>query len=123
MQFDVRLKNIGDVRWVLTAIDRKLRFGLLRRYTSAFTDTGYNMNLRPDGQREMAGIIKSAPLWARQLRGLIVLQHRLKRWYTGAYRQDPFSYEIFTRASRGKRVSFRVDKPAFLWRSRFRMFG
>ena len=123
LQFNPGLKDIGDVHWVLTAINRGVRIGLLSQYTSAFADTGENMNLHPNAQREMAKLRKSAPAWARLLRIFIVGHHRLRRLYTGAYRQDPFAYDIFTGSSPNERVRFQVEKPTFLWRSRFRLLS
>jgi hypothetical protein len=58
-------------------------------------------------------LFQSAPFWARQLRPLFILQHRLRRWRGGMYRQAPFAYEIFTLASPEHRQRFGVPRPTF----------
>jgi hypothetical protein len=85
--------------------------------TSAFTETGENMNLKPNAQREKAEMLAAAPAWARGLRPLIVMQYRLRRLLAGHYRaQPPYEYSIYTRQSPGQRVTMRVENPTFRFR-------
>jgi hypothetical protein len=85
----------------------------LGQFTSAFTCTGSNLGLSPEARGENRGLFQSAPFWARQLRPLFILQHRLRRWLGGMYRQAPFAYEVFTQTSPGRRQRYEVSRPAF----------
>lgn len=45
--FDTRWRYLGDAFWMAEAVKRRLNFGVLRRYTSTFADTGENLCLVP----------------------------------------------------------------------------
>ena len=115
--FDPQLRDVGDGEWVLRLLRRRTPMGVLRRFTSAFTMTGANMSARPNARREAAELHRSAPLWARKLKGLLVLHHRLRRLAGGVYFQKPFSYELYTQASPGKRAVHEAARPTFKWKS------
>ena len=85
----------------------------LGQFTSVFARTGVNMSVGPNARREHRELYLSAPFWARTLRPLFILQHRVRRWAGGMYRQKPFAYEIFTQASTGRRQRFEVAHPVF----------
>jgi glycosyltransferase involved in cell wall biosynthesis len=116
--FDAKWRAAGDADWVLRVLQAKVRVGILRRFTSAFTDTGANMCLSANAKKEEALIVASAPAWARKLRRALIWHHRLRRLLGGIYRQQPFDYSIYTLASPEKRVAFHVEKPTFIWKSR-----
>src|SRR5207249_1240306 len=44
--FDTKWRDLGDFFWVQEMVRRGLRFAVLPRFTSVFTDTGQNMNLK-----------------------------------------------------------------------------
>jgi len=113
--FNPHLKDVGDADWVLRLLEHKVSMGVLRRFTSAFTETGMNMNLLPNAQREKKELFDSAPAWARRCRSLFVLHYRLRRLLAGHYLQPPFSYSIYTEHSLQTRVSKQVLKPTFRW--------
>jgi hypothetical protein len=85
----------------------------LGQFTSAFTYTGVNMSVGPNAIRERRELFQSAPFWARQFKPLFIVQHRLRRWAGGMYRQAPFAYEIFTRTNADRRQRFEVSRPIF----------
>jgi glycosyltransferase involved in cell wall biosynthesis len=111
--FDPRLRDVGDGEWMVRLLRRGVRMAALGQFTSAFTRTGANMSVGPNARRENRELFRSAPFWARQLKPLFILQHRLRRWLGGMYRQQPFAYEIFTLASPDRRRRFEVSHPAF----------
>lgn len=117
--FDSKWKVVGDGDWVLQLLKKKIPTATLRHFTSAFTDDGENLSLRPAAVEEKKAFHASAPLWARKLTPFFVLQHRLRRLLNGIYFQRPFSYSLYTQASPDQRVVHAVDKPTFLWRGRF----
>jgi len=60
--FDAVLRDVGDVVWGLKLIEMKVRMAVLPEFTSAFTDTGGNMNLR-----EKKRLLDSAPWWRQAI--------------------------------------------------------
>jgi hypothetical protein len=89
----------------------------LPAFTTAFTDTGENMNLKPNAVREKAELYADAPALARALRPVVVLHHRLRRLLAGHYFAPPFTYSIYTATSPAARVSFPVDRPTGVFRA------
>jgi hypothetical protein len=94
-------------------LQRGVRMAALGQYTSAFTCTGANMSKGENARREKRELNQSAPLWARGLTPLFVLQHRLRRLAGGVYSQKAFGYEIFTLASPDRRQRYDVNRPIF----------
>jgi glycosyltransferase involved in cell wall biosynthesis len=119
LYFSDQWHDVGDAVWVLELLKRGIRVGSLRRFVTAFTDTGENMNLKPNAIRERRRLRESAPLWAQRLHPLWVLQHRLRRLARGVYKPSKLTYSIFTRESPMKRQTIAVDKPKFIWPGRF----
>lgn len=111
--FDPRLRDVGDGEWIVRLLKRGVRMAVLGQYTSAFTCTGVNMSAGPNARREARELFHSAPLWARCLKPLFVLQHRLRRSMGGMYSQPPFTYEIFTLTSPDRRQRYDVSHPTF----------
>ncbi|MEO5804142.1 MAG: glycosyltransferase family 2 protein [Verrucomicrobiota bacterium] len=109
--FDSTLRDLGDAEWIVRCIEQKVPMGLLKDFTSVFTDTGENMNLKPNAQREKKAHFAAAPWWSQKSRSLIVLHHRCRKLLAGGYQQEPFQYEIYTSESPAKRVCFDVSRP------------
>lgn len=118
LYFDPQWRDVGDAEWVLRALEKKVRMGVLRQFTSTFTDTGANMNMSANAKREEELLHGSAPAWARRMKRALIWQHRVRRLLGGIYRQKPFDYAIYTTASPQQRVTFHVAEPTFIWKSR-----
>lgn len=116
LYFNPAYRDLGDAEWVLRLLEAGARFDCLPVVTTAFTDTGENMNLKPTAQHERAQLRASAPSWARWLRPLIVLHHRWRRLLAGHYFVGPFSYALYTRTSPHQRVTFEVSRPTAIHR-------
>jgi glycosyltransferase involved in cell wall biosynthesis len=116
--FDPDWRVIGDAYWVLQILERRIPIGILRRFTSTFTDHDTNLSLDPLAAKEAKRLTSSAPHWAQKLRRFFILQHRMRRLLGGIYRQKPFTYSIYTEQSPDQRVVHSVSNPTFLWRSR-----
>lgn len=116
MTFNPEVRMVGDTEWLLRVIESGARMSLLRDYTSAFTMTGRNIGFTQDARREHEAFYGSAPFWARALKRPIVWHHWLRRWANGSYRQEPFTYSIYTRECSSERTTFMVDRPSFRWR-------
>jgi glycosyltransferase involved in cell wall biosynthesis len=109
--FNPSLRDVGDGEWIVRLLRRGAPMAVLGQFTSAFTCTGTNMSKGENARREARELRHSAPLWARGLKPLFVLQHRLRRLAGGMYSQQPFAYEVFTRASLQHRRRFDVRHP------------
>lgn len=115
--FDPALRDVGDGEWMLRLLQRRTRMAVLRRYTSVFTMTGANMSAGANARREAQNLARTAPAWARRLKGLIILRHRLRRLAGGVYHQKPFDFALYTRNSPNRRLLQKVTRPTFRWRS------
>ena len=116
--FDTNWRMAGDAEWVVRALDKGIRIGVLGKFLSAFTDTGDNLGVSPDGQREKNLLAGMAPAWARKWALALVWRHRFNRLIRGAYRQGPFDYAIYTLGGANGRVVHHVEHPTFLWKGR-----
>ena len=111
--FDPQWRDVGDGEWMVRALQKKIRMKALGNFTSTFTQTGANMSAGPNALRENQRLCETAPAWARHAKPLLILHHRLRRWFSGMYQQKPFTFEIYTTASPQKRVAHFVGQPAF----------
>ena len=114
--FNDTLRDLGDGDWAVKLIDNGLRMGILREFTTAFTETGTNMNLLPNAVREKKEFYQRAPWWAQRFQPLVVAHFRLRRALAGAYRTKPYEYAIYTNEHPQSRKTFRVKNPTFRWK-------
>src|SRR4051794_23540371 len=77
--FDPKWRVIGDAYWVLQILERRIPIGIMRRFTSTFTDHDTNLSLDPLAAKEAKELTSSAPGWAQKLRRFFVLQYRMRR--------------------------------------------
>ena len=118
ISFDPRWRDLGDFHWVLALMKNKVPMKVLDHFTSAFADTGENMNLKPNAIRERAEIDKMIPGWVKALKPAWVIHHRLRRLAAGHFALKPTSYSIYTLRSPEQRVQFQVPKPTAVWWNR-----
>jgi hypothetical protein len=118
LYFDDHWRDVGDAVWVLELLKRGIRMAALGRFTSAFADTGENMNLKPNAVLEQRRLVQSAPLWVRSLKPVWILRHRLGRMAAGHYSPRPFDYSIYTLEHDKKSRTFHVARPTGIWRNR-----
>jgi glycosyltransferase involved in cell wall biosynthesis len=114
--FDPALRDSGDGEWALRLIRAGIRMATLNEFTSAFTETGANMNLGANAAREKRQIFETAPVWAQRLAALIVAHFRLRRLLAGHYRSRPHEYAVYTVDSPAQRRRFQVTRPTYRWR-------
>ncbi len=117
--FDTHYRDLGDAYWVLRVIDRQLPYGILKRYTTAFTDTGQNMNLSENAAREKRGLEAKAKPWIHRTRSVWITLHRLQKTLRGAYWPKTVSYAIYLRQNPTRRVARTVTNPSSVWWARF----
>ena len=116
--FDTKWRDLGDFHWVRALMKNKVPMAVCDAFTSAFADTGENMNLKPNAIREKTVTDKMVPIWVRTLKPLWIFQHRLRRLAAGHFFLKPMDYEIYTLQSPGQRVKFDVPKPTAVWWNR-----
>ena len=120
LYFDAAWRDTGDAIWVTELLRRKIRLAVRRQFLSSFTDTGENMNTKPNARAEQQRMRESAPVWAQKLAPLWVLHYRLRRLLAGIYWPRPLDYAIYTTESRDVRRTFHVERPTFIWQRPFR---
>jgi glycosyltransferase involved in cell wall biosynthesis len=116
--FDTRWRDLGDFHWMLALVKNRVPMAVFDSFTSIFTDTGENMNLKPNAIRERAATDAMTPLWVRALKPLWIGHHRLRRLAAGHFSLKPTSYSIYTLQSPERRVRFDVTKPTAVWWNR-----
>jgi glycosyltransferase involved in cell wall biosynthesis len=118
LYFDTRWRDVGDFHWALALLKNRVPMAVSDSVVATFTDTGENMNLRPNAIREKQETRKMAPCWIWPLKPLMIFHHRLRRMAAGHLNLPPMSYEIYTLESPERRVKFDVPRPTSIWRSR-----
>lgn len=113
--FDTQWKSAGDWWWFMAMLRAGARVGVMRQFVSAFTETGENLGLSPITTHEQAAISSARPAWVNLCAPLLLAAHRARMWASGAFRVQPFGYQIFTRGST-ERKNFRAEKPTARWR-------
>jgi glycosyltransferase involved in cell wall biosynthesis len=113
--FDERYRDLGDVDWVVRALRQRVPIKIMRHYTSIFTETGENMNLKPNAMRERVEFSSQAPWWVRKSTPLINKAYQVSRLLQGGYFEKPLSYSIYSKKSPDKRITFDVPKPTPFW--------
>lgn len=116
--FDETKRVCGDVIWLMRAQERGLRMGVLRRFTSVFTDAGEALGLGSRADAEFLELRQRMPGRVRRFLPLYLLWHRVRSVISGIYRQAPFDYALHTRAHPGSRTRIPVPKPTQVWKTR-----
>jgi len=111
--FDPRWRAAGDGEWMLRMLQRGVTMSALNLFTSVFTCTGANLGIGPDARRENRLLFETAPFWARNLKPLTIVLHRLRRVLHGSYLQKPFDYSLYTQQSPSARIHHHVSHPTF----------
>jgi hypothetical protein len=118
MFFDTKWRDLGDFHWVLALMNSGVRMAVTNEPLSVFTDTGDNMNLKANAQREKETTRQMMPAWAKVSKPLAIAYYRLLRVAAGHFSLKPTAYSIYTPASPDRRVRFDVPKPTAIWRNR-----
>jgi glycosyltransferase involved in cell wall biosynthesis len=116
--FDTRWRDLSDFHWVRALMKNGVPMAVCDSFTSIFTDTGENMNLKPNAIREKKETAAMIPGWVRASRLLWILHYRLRRLAAGHFSLKPASYSIYTLSSPDQRVIFDVPRPTTIWWNR-----
>jgi glycosyltransferase involved in cell wall biosynthesis len=118
LYFDTKWRDLGDFHWVLSLMKSGVPIAVSNEFTSAFADTGDNMNLKPNAIREKAETKTLTPSWVELLKPFWILHHRFRRLVSGHFNLKATSYSIYTKASPNRRVTISVPKPTAVWWNR-----
>lgn len=118
LYFEPEWKHLGDFFLLERAVRMGLKFHVLRRFTSVFGETGENISWDESTRPEEEVRRQRTPRWIAALEPLFVQLHRLRIILSGATRQPPFSYKLYTRESPAARVTKRAGHPTTLWPGR-----
>jgi glycosyltransferase involved in cell wall biosynthesis len=116
--FDPKWRILGDAVWLRTALQKRLRFAVLRQYTSTFTDTGDNLYFSPKAVTESQQLREQRPRWVSASLPLLRWAARFDRGRQGATWQRPFRYSLYTQKSPRHRVEHFVSNPTTVWWNR-----
>jgi glycosyltransferase involved in cell wall biosynthesis len=111
--FDASYRSGGDGEWMVRLLQQGIRMAALGKFTSVFTRTGANLGQAAVADEERARLRQTAPAWVRLLSPFWIAQHRVRRWLNGSYRQAPFDFQLYTKASPTIRVRREVKAPTF----------
>jgi hypothetical protein len=117
--FDTRWRDLGDLHWMRALLREKVSIGVFNHFTSSFSDTGENMNLKPNAIRERSETLGMTPRLARLFKPAIIAHHRLRRLAAGHFFLGPTKYSIYTLESPLRRVEFAVSRPTAVWWNRY----
>lgn len=119
--FDTNWRDLGDFWWIREFVLRGLRMAVLPELTSIFADTGDNMNLKENAQRERTKKWSMTPRWVKLLQPYWIIQCRLRLALRTATKRPPFDYSIYTMKSPGQRIVFHVGQPTTFWKGRLNL--
>jgi glycosyltransferase involved in cell wall biosynthesis len=117
-RFDTRFKDIADALWVLEKLREKRKFKAAPFDTTAFTDTGENMNLKPNAMKEKFYFRHCIPKVLILLSMLLIFLHRLRKLLMGCYHRKNISYSIYTMTSPNERRNHYAADSRGIWDSR-----
>jgi glycosyltransferase involved in cell wall biosynthesis len=111
--FNTSYRCGGDGEWMVRLLRAGVRMGAVGEFTSIFTRTGVNMSEGERAREERWRLRATAPPWVRIGVPFWVVHHRIRRWWAGAYSQQPFEFRLYTAQSPERRVVRNVRKPVF----------
>ena len=97
--FDSRWRSIGDAVWMARMLKGGVRVRACERLLSTFAFTGQNTSESPLARREAEEwkLSKDAP--PRWLARPIILIHRIRKMFAGAYRPRSLAYDVHVHGS------------------------
>ncbi len=115
---DETKKVLGDVIWIMRAQEAGLKMGVLRRFTSAFTETEQNLGVGGTADAEFLDLRARMPAHVRRFLPLYEVYHKVRSLLAGTRSHPPFSYDLFLRGQGDLREHFDAPNPTAVWRGR-----
>ena len=117
-RFDTSWKNLGDMVWNLSLIEKGCRFRMLNEYTSLFADTGDNLNLAESGAKERKRYYDMVPRWMKLVRPVMFFHKRIRYALRMAVSKTPKSYSLFVPFDDSRRIEKPIVRPTCVWSNR-----
>jgi glycosyltransferase involved in cell wall biosynthesis len=117
-RFDTRFKDIADALWVLDKLRERRKFNAAPFDTTAFTDTGENMNLKPNAMKEKFYFRHCIPIVLIPLSMPLIILHRLRKLIMGCYHRKHITYAIYSKISPNHRHNHYAADSTGIWDSR-----
>lgn len=112
--FDPDWKTIGDVLWVESLLQAKIKMMIIPEPLAVFTLTGHNLGATSTSLAEMEGRRKDLSLH-RFKRIAAVITHRLRKAFAGAYLYRRVNVLIYTLSSPSRRKLCGNRLVGFRW--------
>ena len=113
--FDVAYRDLADAVWVLARLQEGTKIDRVSAMTTAFTDTGANMNLSQNARREARELREAAPRWMKFLKPWWKLVHRARKLLEGQYWPTTIKYAMYLGGAGGERTEFKAKRASPLW--------
>jgi glycosyltransferase involved in cell wall biosynthesis len=116
--FPTHLKIAGDQYWIFQLLQAGVRMDVLQKPLSVFAFTGSNLSNSAQASEEKFAWLPPNEKPSRWLTPPVVLWHRLRKLFAGAYRRRYVTVEIYTQDQPERRrqisssVGFRWPKTA-----------
>lgn len=117
--FDAKWRDCADALWVIERLKSKTTIGRMTAFTTAFTDTGANMNLAPNAVQEAKNIRQKAPVFFRRAKLLWVLGHWFGKLLDGSYFPSRIHYELYVKENPGQRLKKLSRAASPFWTQRW----
>lgn len=115
LSYTTEWRAIGDLALVLSWLDAGVKMATISQPLAVFTFTGGNMGNGLESHEEGARHWTENSLGPLNLSRLLAAQHRLRKFFAGAYRTRDIAIEIYTRESPEIRQTIRAQKLGFGW--------
>ena len=119
--FDTSYRVASDAEWFVRVLQSGKKVQPLRRTTSTFMESGENLGLSSAAKEERARLDNSAPLYFKVLRPVWVLEHRVRRLWSGAHRSEDVAYGIYLSKQSGRKA-FTAKRLRTTWPGRILNF-
>ncbi len=119
-KFDTRMKACADATWFIDRLKDGTDIRTTKFFLSVFSDTGENLNLKPEARAEGQFLKSTAPMVARVLQKFIVAAHRFRKLIMGCYFPTTVRYSIYTKNHPSKRTMFEKRCDWGIWWNRLK---
>jgi glycosyltransferase involved in cell wall biosynthesis len=117
--FDAKWRECADALWVIERLKARTKIKRTMDFTTAFTDTGANMSLSPNGIREAWEIRDAAPRLWRWGKSFWMLLHWMGKLLDGSYWPGSARYALYKKQSPGERFEFQEQSANPFWVDRW----
>ncbi|MEI8342430.1 MAG: glycosyltransferase, partial [Verrucomicrobiota bacterium] len=113
--FNTDYRAIGDAVWVHSLLTSGVRMAILPEPIAVFTFTGENLGAADKSKIEMDRWRKSKDAPPGFLQFPVIVGHRIKKLFAGAYRPRSCAVKIYTVKQPALRTELFVDRIGFGW--------